>query len=106
MFNIFKASESQQVEKCEHLGKGALIEPLIENCHYCGFIVEVHGYQFEEFCRCQGAREAFMRIVDRRIREQDFSFIYIHPASSELDSSHTPRVVFDSRGKVLMSWAT
>lgn len=104
MLNIFKSNESRQAEKCRLLAESASIEPLLESCHYCGFIVEVHGYQFEQFCQCPIAREAFMLTVDRRIREQDFSFVYIHPASSELDSANAPRVVFDARGKVLMSW--
>lgn len=106
MLNIFKSNDSRQAEECRLLAESAAIEPLLESCHYCGFIVEVHGFHFEQLCRYPNAREAFMRTVDRRIQEQDFSFTYIHPASSELDSSHAPRVVFDSRGKVLMSWAT
>ena len=104
MFNIFKSLESQQIEYGRNLAEHASIEPLIERCRYSGFIIQVHGYRFDEFCESDRAREAFMLAVDHRIRRQDFTDLVIHPASSDLNQDLGPRVVFDSRGRVLMSW--
>jgi len=106
MCKLFDPRESKHIEKCRALGEEASIEPLFDRCSYCGFIVEVHAFLFEELCKSPRARQAFILAVDRRIREQDFSDIFIDPASSELDPDLGPRVVFDSRGRVLMSWNT
>ena len=106
MFDIFQPRESQQIEHGRSLGERASIEPLIQRCRYWGFIIQVHGYRFDELGESAEARDAFMLAIDLRIQEQDFSGLIIHPASSELDPTSGPRVVFDSRGRVLMSWNT
>jgi len=106
MLNIIQRRESQQIEEGRSLGENASIEPLIERCRYSGFIIQVHGYRFDKLGESAQARAVFKLAVDRRIQEQDFSGLIIHPASSELDPTSGPRVVFDSRGRVLMSWNT
>lgn len=104
MFDIFKTRESQQIESGRNLGEYASIEPLIQRCRYSGFIIQVHGYRFDELAESIRARDAFMLAIDQRIQNQDFTDFIIHQTSSEPDYPNAPRVVFDTRGKVLMSW--
>lgn len=104
MLNIFKRDESLEIELCRNLGERASIEALLEGDSFYGFIIEIHGYLFDDFCSSPNAKVAFVQIIDRRIKEHDFSNLYIHPASTEIDSDQAPRVVFNTRGRVLTSW--
>ena len=89
---------------CQLLAEQASIEPVLEGCAYIGFVIQLHDAQFETYLKVRQAVSAFVRIIEKRIKAQDFIYLYIHPASSELDSVGAPRVVFDAQGRVLYNW--
>lgn len=95
---------SDATRVCQLLAKHASIEPLLEGCAYIGFVIQLHDAQFETYLKVRQAVSAFVHIIEKRIKAKDFSNLYIHPASSELNSVGAPRVVFDAQGRVLYSW--
>lgn len=94
----------EQIAACQRLGEQAAIEPFIERCRYVGFIIEVPNGQLQLYRESDEAISNFKQVIERRIADQDFTDLYIHPASSELDASGVPRVVFHPEGRVLMNW--
>lgn len=97
--DIFK-----QIAACQRLGEQAAIEPFIERCRYVGFIIQVPNGELELYRESHEAISNFKQVIERRIADQDFTDLYIHPASSELDPFGVPRVVFDPKGRVLVAW--
>jgi hypothetical protein len=104
MCALFNTTLSDATRVCQLLAEHASIEPVLEGCSYIGFIVQLQDAQLEKYLKLRQAVSAFMRIVEQRIEAKDFTCLYIHPASSELDSAGAPRVVFDARGRVLYNW--
>lgn len=105
MCALFSISDSEAVFTCQLLGRLSSIEPVLENCSYIGFIIQLHSFEFERYRKLNEAVAAFVHVIEMRIDEQDFTSLYIHPASSELNASGVPRVVFDPRGRVLHTWS-
>lgn len=95
---------SEQIAACQRLGEQAAIEPFIERCRYVGFIIQVPNGELELYRDSDDAVSNFKQVIERRIVDQDFTDLYIHPASNELDPFGVPRVVFDPKGRVLMAW--
>ena len=104
MCAIFGAILCKAVPACLQLAEKASIEPVLEGCSYIGFVVQLQDFELEKYLELHEAVSAFVRRIERRIEAQDFSCLYIHPASSELNSTRAPRVVFDPRGRVLYNW--
>lgn len=104
MCAIFNTTVSDATRVCQILAEHASIEPVLEGVTYIGFIVQLPDAQLEKFLEIRQAVWAFIRIIERRIEAKDFTLIYIHPTSSELDSTGAPRVVFEARGRVIYSW--
>ena len=104
MCSLFSSSLPNAIHACQLLAEHASIEPVLEGCAYIGFIVQLQGSELDKYLKLREAVSNFERSIDKRIAVQDFSCIYIHPASSELDSAGAPRVVFDLRGRVIYTW--
>lgn len=104
MFKELNLDISEQIATCQRLGEQAAIEPFIERCRYVGFIIQVPNGELERYKKSDEAISNFKQVIDRRIDDQDFTDLYIHPASSELDPYGVPRVVFDPKGRVLVTW--
>ena len=104
MYALFITTRSDLPHPCQILAERASIEPVLEGCSYLGFVVQLQDFEFEKYLRLHEEISIFVRTVERRIDARDFAFLYIHPASSELDSTGAPRVVFDPRGRVLYNW--
>jgi hypothetical protein len=104
MCALFSTIRSDAPHRCQLLAERASIEPVLEGCSYLGFIVQLQDFEFEKYLRLHEAISIFVKTVERRIEARDFACLYIHPASSELDSTSAPRVVFDPRGRVLYNW--
>ena len=104
MCALFNTTLSDSTRTCQLLAEHASIEPVLEGCTYIGFIVQLQDTQFETYLKLRQAVSAFVRIIEKRIKAQNFSCLYIHPASSELNSAGAVRVVFDARGRVLYNW--
>jgi hypothetical protein len=104
MCALFSTARSDVPHPCQILAERASIEPVLEGCSYLGFIVQLQDFEFEKYLRLHEAISIFVRTVERRIDAREFAFLYIHPASSEIDSTGAPRVVFDPRGRVVYNW--
>jgi hypothetical protein len=104
MCSLFSTTFSDATHACQLLAEHASIEPVLEGCAYVGFIVQLQDFEFEKHLKLREAVSAFVRIIEKRIEAQDFTNLYIHPASSELDSTGAPRVVFDAGGCVIYKW--
>ncbi|MFC5477061.1 hypothetical protein [Massilia suwonensis] len=104
MCTLFNTTVSDATRVCQLLAEHASIEPVLEGCTYIGFIIQLQNAQFEKYLKVRQAVSAFMRIIEKRIKANDFTCLYIHPASSELDSAGAPRVAFDARGRVIYNW--
>ena len=96
MYAMFYTALSHATRTCQSLAEQASLEPLLEGCAYIGFIVKLDDSQFEKYLKLHKAVSAFVRVIEKRIEAQDFTNLYVHPASSELDSAGAPRVVFCS----------
>jgi len=101
---MFYTTLSHATRACQSLAKQASLEPLLEGCAYIGFIIQLDDFQFEKYLKLHEAISAFVRVIEKRIEARDFTYLYIHPASSELDSAGAPRVVFNARGRVIYNW--
>src|SRR5690349_17986497 len=104
MCPLFSTAISDATRACQMLAVSASIEPVLEGCSYIGFIVQLQDSEFERYLKLKEAVAAFIDIVEKRIEARDFSGLYIHPVSSELDSTGVPRVVFDPRSRVIYNW--
>lgn len=104
MCAMFYTTLSHATRACQSLAKQASLEPLLEGCAYIGFIIQLDDFQFEKYLKLHEAISAFVRVIEKRIEARDFTYLYIHPASSELDSAGAPRVVFNARGRVIYNW--
>ena len=104
MGKLFGSDNSENINRCQLLAENAYIEPVLHGCSYAGFIVQLYDCDFERYLDQRSAVEAFVQAIEKRIADRDFARLYIHPASSELDSTLVARVVFDSRGRVLYTW--
>ena len=100
----FDTTLSHATRTCQSLAEQASLEPLLEGCAYIGFIVQLNDFQFEKYLKLHEAVSVFVRVIEKRIKAQDFAQLYIHPASCELDSARAPRVVFNARGRVIYNW--
>jgi len=104
MYPLFSSASADAVRASQILALSASIEPLLEGCSYIGFIIQLQDAELERYLKRKEAVAAFVDIVEKRIDARDFARLYIHPASSELDSTTAPRVVFDAGGRVLYNW--
>lgn len=104
MYSLFSTIRYDAPHPCQILAERASIEPVLEGCFYLGFIIQLEDFEFEKYLRLHDAISIFVKVVERRIGAREFTCLYIHPASSELDSTGAPRVVFDPRGRVLYNW--
>lgn len=104
MCTLFSSASADAIRASQILAVNASIEPLLEGCSYIGFIVQLQDAELERYLKLKEAVAAFVDIVEKRIDARDFAWLYIHPASSELDSTNVPKVVFDARGRVLYNW--
>jgi len=104
MCALFRTAGSDAVDACQLLAECASIEPVLEGCAYIGFIVQLHDFEFERYLPLREAVSRFVYIIEKRIDAQDFSCLYIYPASSKLDTTGKPRVVFNARGRVVYKW--
>ena len=104
MFETFRLKSWSTIFSCQTIARHASIEPLIEGCNCSGFVVQLHEFEFEKYQRvCRGI-SAFVTVIEERIAARDFENLFIHPASSELDWTNAPRVVFNPGGRVLLVW--
>lgn len=104
MFKAFNLDISEQMAACRRLAEQASIEPFIEQCRYVGFIIRVPDGELERYWRVTKAISTFKQVIERRIEAKDFTDLYIHPASSELEPCGVPRVVFDPQERVVVIW--
>ena len=104
MCSFFSRPLCDAKRACQLLAEHASIEPVLEGCAYIGFIVQLQDCDLEKYLKLDEAVLAFVHTVEKRIDSQDFTYLYIHPASSELDSAEVPRVVFNARGRVVYNW--
>lgn len=104
MCALFNTALSDATRTCQLAAAQASLEPVLESCAYVGFIVQLQDFRFEKYVKLHEAVSAFVRVIEKRIENRDFTCLYIHPASSELDSAGAPRVVFNAQGRLLYKW--
>ena len=104
MYALSSSVHSEKILACRLLAELASIEPVLEGCSYIGFIVQFQTFELEKYLKIRPAVLALVEVIERRIKAQDFQCLYIHPASSELDTGGVPRVAFDPRGRVIYNW--